>query len=81
MVKNAILGTGLHRQTEDMNHEAVEIINDYFNNTSYLNENRHFVECIETDQQPSATARDGLETLRIFHAILESHNDDKVVVL
>ena len=73
--------TELHRQTEDMDHEAVEIINDYFDDTSYLNENRHFVECIETDQQPSASARDGLETLRISHAILESHSSSTVVVL
>lgn len=41
----------------------------------------HFIHCIRTGEQPLVTARDGLESLRVALAIIESIKEDKVVHL
>lgn len=68
-----------HLKTEDMEYEAVTVINDAFDVSSYIAEDRHFVDCVEKNLQPSVTGEDGLQALRISQAILTSHREQRVV--
>lgn len=71
----------LHWQTEDMASEMIEIIDEPLDICSYLAENRHFIDCIMNDIQPTVTGEDGLAALRVSHAILASHRDKMVISL
>ena len=66
-------------KTEDMQYEKVIQLNDRFDNASYYNENKYFLECIEKNQMPSPSGEDGLQVLKVCLAILESNNKDVVV--
>jgi len=82
-----VAGNGLwnlnhfHLRTEDMENEVIEVINDEFDVKSYKEENKHFIDCVKNNRQPIITGEDGLATLRISHAMLTSHRENKVVSL
>lgn len=72
----------LHTKTAEMAHESISVINDMLNTTdSYLEESKHFIRCIENNQQPATTGEDGLKALRVSHAILRSSREGIVVKL
>lgn len=65
----------LRLRTHDMSREQVTELNDTYDFTScpsYLNANRHFLNCLDSGADSGASGRHALETLRISHAILES---------
>lgn len=66
-------------KTLSTRHEITEHINDRFDASSYEKENRYFVECVRSDTAPELTGEDGLQALRISHAILASSKDGRVV--
>jgi UDP-N-acetylglucosamine 3-dehydrogenase len=45
----------------------------------YLQESRHFIDCLAKDEKPDITAEDGFEALKIALAIQESSRTGKVV--
>lgn len=71
----------LRWQTDGMDREKVETLGDIFGPQSYLDEDRHFVECVLHDWQPGVTGEDGLAALRVSHAILASERKRAVVRL
>ena len=66
-------------QTENDEEPIIENIEDSLDEHSYLKENEHFIECIEKDREPNITGKDGLEVLKISHAILKSHKTGQVI--
>ncbi len=68
-------------KTADMEYEQMEMIEDKLDALSYLEEVRHFVSCVEKDQQPQTTARDGLMTVKISQAILSSAKTNETVMI
>ena len=66
-------------QTENNEEPIIENIEDSLDEYSYLKENEHFIECIEKEIEPIVTGKDGLEVLKISHAILKSHKTAQVV--
>ncbi len=71
----------LRVKTADMECETVYNINDHFDNRAYVEENRHFVECILKGTEPAASGDDGLAALKVSHAILKSQRENIVVKL
>lgn len=71
----------LRVKTADMECETVYNINDHFDNCAYVEENRHFIECILKGTKPVTSADDGLAALRVSHAILKSQRENMVVKL
>ena len=71
--------TYFHLKTSDMENEIIEVINDKLDVNSYREESRHFIDCVKNDRQPTITGEDGLMALRISHAILTSHRENKVI--
>jgi predicted dehydrogenase len=82
-------------RTESMPHEMNEYINDRFDVksnefnaqsydfdvTSYVKENRYFVDCVLKDLIPEVTGDDGLKALKVSQAILKSAKTQSVVSL
>lgn len=71
-------------RTVDMPYPQITKVGELFATTaydSYLNTNRHFIECIEKDLEPLTSGEDGLRTLIFSHAILESSKTGKAVVV
>jgi predicted dehydrogenase len=68
-----------HLKTRNMPYETIDVLNDKPDVLSYRRESEHLLDCIEHDRQPMTTGRDGLATLRVSHAILASHRQDRVV--
>jgi predicted dehydrogenase len=68
-----------HLKTRDMPYETIDVLNDKPDVLSYRRESEHLVDCIEHDRQPMTTGRDGVAALRISHAILASHHQDRVI--
>jgi len=71
-------------KTEDMEYEKILQVNEPFkgsDDNSYYEENKYFIECIEKDIKPFLSGEDGLKTLKISLAILESHRKKTVVNL
>jgi myo-inositol 2-dehydrogenase/D-chiro-inositol 1-dehydrogenase len=66
-------------KTEGMPHEEVIRINDPFDAESYYTENKHFIECIEKNEQPLVTADNGVAALRVSLAVLESARTGQTV--
>ncbi len=71
--------TNFHLKTLDMENEVIEVLNDELDVKSYREESRHFIHCVKRDQQPTITGEDGLMALRVSHAILASHRENRVV--
>ncbi|MBC8231518.1 Gfo/Idh/MocA family oxidoreductase [bacterium] len=71
--------THFHLKTSDMENEIIEVINDKLDVKSYREESKHFIDCVENNRQPTITGEDGLLALRISHAILTSHRENRVV--
>ncbi len=69
----------LRVKTAEMECEIVHNINDHFDNRAFVEENRHFVECILKDMEPATNGDDGLAALQVSHAILKSHCENTVV--
>lgn len=82
-----VAGSGLwnldrfHLKTAKMKHEVIEILDDKFDRRSYWKENWHFIDCVKRNRRPMVTGEDGLAALRISHAILASHRENKPVFL
>ncbi len=70
-----------HWKLSDMEDEHIEVVNNPNDVTGFINENKHFIDCIEKKEEPSVSGDDGLKTLEISHAILESHRKGKVITL
>jgi myo-inositol 2-dehydrogenase/D-chiro-inositol 1-dehydrogenase len=69
-------------QTCEMEHEHIEVIDDsYATSDCYEMESRHFINCIANDLPPTITGVDGLEALKVSHAILDSHHKKEVIFL
>jgi predicted dehydrogenase len=60
---------------------AVELPESPVKNSPYLQEIKHFVECVSEDRQPEITGKDALEAIRIGLAALESIKTNKPVTL
>ena len=78
------LWTGKHFrwQTCEMENEHIEVIDDsYAISDCYEMESRHFIDCIANDLSPAITGVDGLEALKVSHAILDSHHKKEVISL
>ena len=73
--------TCFHLKTSDMENEIIEVINDNLDVKSYREESKHFIDCIKSNRQPTITGEDGLIALRISHAILTSHRENRIVSL
>jgi myo-inositol 2-dehydrogenase/D-chiro-inositol 1-dehydrogenase len=71
--------TTFHLKTAAMPHETIEVLNDSLDVTSYREESRHFVDCVQHDRTPTITGEDGLRALRVSHAILAAHRQGKTV--
>ncbi len=70
-----------HIKTADMEHERIEVLNDKLDTKSYLAESQYFLDCILQDRPLSVTGRDGLQTLRVSHAILTSQSEKRMVTV
>jgi len=62
---------------DDMPYPVVTRIGDIFSlanigDQSFRRTNKHFIECVKNNAEPSATGEDGLNALIFSHAILES---------
>ena len=66
-------------KTEDMPYTKIIQLNDRFDNSSYYNENKYFLECIEKNQKPIPSGEDGLQVLKVCLAIVESNSKDIIV--
>ncbi|MFC1716084.1 Gfo/Idh/MocA family protein [Candidatus Poribacteria bacterium] len=71
--------TNLHLKTSDMENETIEVLNDKLDVKSYRAESRHFIDCVKNNREPTITGEDGLMALRVSHAILTSHRENRVV--
>lgn len=71
----------LRMKTADMEYETVQKINDHYDNIAYVEENRHFVDCVLNGKEPFTNGYDGLAALKISHAILKSHEENIIVNL
>lgn len=68
-------------KTSDMENEIIEVINDKLDVNSYREEDMHFIDCVRNNREPTITGEDGLIALRISHAILTSHRENRVVTI
>jgi myo-inositol 2-dehydrogenase/D-chiro-inositol 1-dehydrogenase len=68
-------------KSETSAHEQIIRVNDPFDAESYYTENKHFIECIRTGTPPDIGAENGLESLRVSLAIIESARTGKTVEL
>jgi predicted dehydrogenase len=64
--------TEFHIKTGGDAYERVEMLHDNLDARSYQAETDDFLHAILTGTRPLTSARDGYETLRVSHAILES---------
>jgi predicted dehydrogenase len=64
--------TEFHVKTVEDAYERVEMLHDNLDARSYQAETDDFIHAILTGSKPLTSARDGYETLRVSHAILES---------
>ncbi|MHC1761409.1 MAG: Gfo/Idh/MocA family protein [Negativicutes bacterium] len=71
----------LRVKTADMEYETVHKINDHYDNIAYIEENRHFVDCVLKGKEPFTNGHDGLAALKITHAVLKSQGENIVVNL
>jgi predicted dehydrogenase len=71
----------LHVKTDDDEYEQVTMLQDDLDGTSYQLETDDFANAILTGESPRITVRDGYETLRVSHAILESSRTRSIVEL
>ncbi len=71
----------LHVKTDDDEYEQVTMLQDNLDVTSYQSETDDFVNAVLTGAQPRVGIRDGYETLRVSHAILESSRTRSIVYL
>ena len=71
----------LHIKTDRDEYERVEILQDDLDNASYQQETNDFISAISNGTTPRASVRDGLETVKISHAILESSRTRRIVRL
>jgi len=68
-------------RTKGMEQEVVETLDDPLTAQSYYEQNVHFIECVKRDLPPLVTALDGYKALRVSRAILESHRENRTVIL
>jgi myo-inositol 2-dehydrogenase/D-chiro-inositol 1-dehydrogenase len=73
--------TTFHLKTAGMAHEQIEVLDDRLDVSSYREESRHFVECIAQDREPNISGEDGLQALRVSHAILASQASGQTIAL
>lgn len=66
-------------RTKEMQEEYSESFHDPLDLQSYYEENLHFVHCVKNNQNPTVTIDDGITILKISHAILKSHRQNKVI--
>jgi myo-inositol 2-dehydrogenase/D-chiro-inositol 1-dehydrogenase len=71
----------IHWQLTEMPHEMIEVVDEPLDGQSYIRENESFVESILAGTPPPVGARDGLRTVQVSHAILQSHREKSVVQL
>ncbi len=70
-----------HVKTDDDEFENIEMLQDNLDEKSYKNETDDFINSILTGGKPLVSVRDGYETLRVSHAILESSKNCSIVEL
>jgi myo-inositol 2-dehydrogenase/D-chiro-inositol 1-dehydrogenase len=68
-------------KSEASDHEQIIRINDPFDAESYYMENKYFIECIRTNTPPDISAENGLKSLVVSLAIIESARTGKAVEL
>ncbi len=68
-----------HLKTDEDEYENVEMLQDDLDEKSYKEETDDFIEAIVSGGKPRVSARDGYETLRVSHAILESAKNCSIV--
>jgi predicted dehydrogenase len=73
--------TEFHIKTDADEYERIEMLRDNLDVRSYRAETDDFVDAILTGKAPLTSARDGYETLRVSHAILESARTGMTVSL
>jgi myo-inositol 2-dehydrogenase/D-chiro-inositol 1-dehydrogenase len=73
--------TEFHVKTVEDAHERVEMLYDNLDARSYQAETDDFIRAILTGTKPLTSARDGYETLRVSHAILQSSRTGEMVQL
>jgi predicted dehydrogenase len=73
--------TEFHIKTAEDAYERVEMLHDNLDVRSYQAETDDFILAILTGGSPLTSARDGYETLRVSHAILESSRTGETVRL
>ena len=73
--------TEFHIKTDADEVERVEMLHDNLDGRSYRAETDDLIDAILTGKVPLTSARDGYETLRVSHAILESAQTGKTVTL
>lgn len=76
--------TRLRLRTDEMPCEQVHMLNDHYHFTtcpSYFNANQYFIDCMDQDEESTASGQLALATLKVSHAILESARRQAVVAL
>jgi predicted dehydrogenase len=73
--------THFHLKTVDMEHETIEVLDEKLDVHSYREESRHLIECLLQGEPPSITGEDGLQALRVSHAILAAQRENRTVSL
>lgn len=68
-----------HVKTDDDEYERVEMLQDDLDEKSYREETDDFVNAILTGSKPRVSVMDGLRTLRVSHAILQSARSRSIV--
>jgi myo-inositol 2-dehydrogenase/D-chiro-inositol 1-dehydrogenase len=82
-----ITGSGLwtldqfHLKTAEMEHETIEVLNEPLDASSYQKLSRHFIDWVARSVEPPVTAQDAIAALKISHAIITSHRENRVVRL
>ncbi len=68
-----------HIKTDDDEYEKIEMLQDDLDDSSYREETNDFVNAILAGGRPLVSVADGLQTLRVSHAILQSARSGSVV--
>ncbi|GHT71485.1 oxidoreductase [Spirochaetia bacterium] len=68
-------------RTTDMEHDEIRILNDNLDVTCYVREYEEFISAIQSGKTPSQSGRDGLKTLAVSLAILESQATGKEIAV
>jgi predicted dehydrogenase len=71
--------THFHLKTVEMEHETIEVLDEKLDVQSYREESRHFIDCLLQGRHPSISGEDGLQALRVSHAILTAQRENRPV--